>query len=31
MGKEGPAWVASHFSWEASLERLAKLMGEIAR
>jgi phosphatidylinositol alpha-1,6-mannosyltransferase len=30
MGKEGPGWVASHFSWDASLERLAGLMKEIA-
>lgn len=29
MGKEGPGWVESHFSWEASLEKLAELMRKI--
>jgi glycosyltransferase involved in cell wall biosynthesis len=30
MAKEGPGWVASHFSWKEGLGRLAELMREVA-
>jgi phosphatidylinositol alpha-1,6-mannosyltransferase len=30
MGEAGPRWVADHFSWKTSLERLAQLIAELA-